>query len=131
MKINATHIQGSIFFQSKLDIERVGAIISQRVFAGVPIGGLEKNIYEEVPAVFTEKRFLGFFVAIQEIQKIESDIWEYCLDINNYGSAEYDARAITTFVLDDYMLSLFHKLFEDSTEIFSITKNGVGRNPSK
>ncbi len=44
---------------SKLSLQQVGAILSERVFGGIPMGGLTEYIRDEVPAIFTTNRYLG------------------------------------------------------------------------
>ena len=44
---------------SKLTLQELGAIMSERVFGGIPFVGLTEYIRDEVPAIYTEKRYLG------------------------------------------------------------------------
>ncbi|MCY7836120.1 hypothetical protein MOB49_03180 [Bacillus haynesii] len=50
---------------SNKDIDDLARIISVKLFGGIPFGGMEEQIYEEVPAVFIENPILGFQVVIQ------------------------------------------------------------------
>lgn len=44
---------------SKLTLQQIGAILSERVFGGIPMGGLTEYIRDEVPAIYTTNRYLG------------------------------------------------------------------------
>lgn len=44
---------------SKLPLQQVGAVLSERVFGGIPMGGLTEYIRDEVPAIYTTSRYLG------------------------------------------------------------------------
>jgi hypothetical protein len=50
---------------SKLDIEGVAAIISERLFGGAKFVGRERYIYDEVPAIFLEQPILGLRIVLQ------------------------------------------------------------------
>ncbi|HAM72541.1 MAG TPA: hypothetical protein DCM86_12940 [Verrucomicrobiales bacterium] len=45
--------------RTALGIEELGALISARVFGGVPFGGREDFIRDEVPAIYTSEPILG------------------------------------------------------------------------
>ena len=45
--------------ESKLTLQQIGAILSERVFGGIPMGGLTEYIRDEVPAIYTTNRYLG------------------------------------------------------------------------
>lgn len=55
----------SLVIFSKEDIVGVAKIISDKLVGGIPFGGLEDYIYEEVPAVYIHENILGFELVIQ------------------------------------------------------------------
>jgi hypothetical protein len=44
---------------TQLSLEELGEVISLRLLGGIPMGGREEYIYDEVPAIFAEKEVLG------------------------------------------------------------------------
>ena len=53
--------------QSALDLESLGRVISAKVLGGVPMGGREEFIRDEVPAIFSSSDVLGMcFVLMGE-----------------------------------------------------------------
>lgn len=46
--------KGFLFIQSDLDIESLGKLISQRIVKGVPFGGLNHYIRDEIPAIYID-----------------------------------------------------------------------------
>lgn len=73
MKIE--HLKGSIVFESSLDIEELAELLSVKIFGNAKFGGLENNIYEEIPAVVIND-FMGLCVALFGGRS------EYCLEIS-------------------------------------------------
>jgi hypothetical protein len=122
MSILATHIFGSVFFQSSLDIEAVGSVVSTRLFSGTPFGGLDDCVYEEVPAIYISGGILGFLVIIQEQKTTQIGVNEYCMNITP-GHFVDNVHPQASVSLNLYLFSLFMKTFEGSTEIFSIRQN--------
>ncbi|MDQ0227740.1 hypothetical protein [Metabacillus niabensis] len=55
----------SLVIFSEEDIFGVAKIISEKLVGGIPFGGLEDYIYEEVPAVYINENILGFELVIQ------------------------------------------------------------------
>ncbi|MCP3778977.1 hypothetical protein [Paenibacillus sp. MZ03-122A] len=55
----------SLPIESEEDIFGVAKIISDKLVGGIPFGGLEDYIYEEVPAVYINANILGFELVIQ------------------------------------------------------------------
>jgi hypothetical protein len=50
--------------KTKLNFEELVAVLSGELCGGIPLGGLEESIRDEVPAVFTLKTFLGICVVL-------------------------------------------------------------------
>ncbi|KAB0443607.1 hypothetical protein AB1J28_07605 [Lysinibacillus irui] len=63
---------------SNKDINEVARIISDKLFGGLPFGGLEEHIYEDVPAVFIDYPILGLQIVIQGFGGREGYTLEVC-----------------------------------------------------
>ncbi|MFN8712951.1 MAG: hypothetical protein ACK5Z2_08865 [Bacteroidota bacterium] len=66
--VTKQHIHGSVPFQSNLSITEVGDLISKKVFPDMSFGGLEENIYDEVPAIYIKDNPLGLLIVLQGYQ---------------------------------------------------------------
>ncbi|TKI52820.1 hypothetical protein FC756_27185 [Lysinibacillus mangiferihumi] len=88
---------------SEEDIIGVSKIISNKLVSGIPFGGLEDYIYEEVPAVYIKESILGFELVIQGYGGKEG----YILEIRSYlrNSELHDAKEITVDITN-YIASL-------------------------
>ena len=58
------YIWGTGVILSDLSLEEVAEIISERLFDGLPFGGKEECIYEEVPAVYIALPIMGFKIIL-------------------------------------------------------------------
>jgi len=111
-----TNITGSTYFKSKLDIQNVGKIIGQKILGGLAFGNLD-GFFEEVPGILIENEILGFQISIQET--VPSDVHfytEYVLSITPL----HTAIELTPAKIDDYLDSLFEKVFSGSSEIIPV-----------
>lgn len=57
-------IYGLAYIQSSLDLEALGQVLSEKIFGGLPFGGKDRGIMDEVPAIFIEPRFLGLQIVL-------------------------------------------------------------------
>lgn len=55
-------IKGTTTFKTELSIEEAGELISQKLFGGLELSGLDKQIYDEVPAIYIEHEIMGLRV---------------------------------------------------------------------
>ncbi|ANF95587.1 hypothetical protein [Paenibacillus bovis] len=85
------------------DIMGVSKIISDKLVGGLPFGGLEDHIYEEVPAVYIKESILGFELVIQGYGGEEG----YVLEVRSYSRNNklYDDKEITVDITK-YIASL-------------------------
>ena len=49
-------------------IESIAIILSENIFCGIPFGGGDLGIFDEVPALRLERYYLGLFVALHGYQ---------------------------------------------------------------
>lgn len=59
MTNNVPFLVGYAMMKSNLKIEEVGEILSNRLFGDLKFEGKEKNIYDEVPAMYVESDIIG------------------------------------------------------------------------
>ncbi len=59
-----TEVYGSAAVRTSLSLEETAKIISKQLFGGMPFGGKEKSIWEEVPAVYINTPILGSLVIL-------------------------------------------------------------------
>ncbi len=62
--INALY--GSCAMRTNLSLEQLAKIISDKVFGGVPFGGKDQHIWEEIPAVYIRSSILGLQIILGE-----------------------------------------------------------------
>lgn len=99
-------IKGVISFQSNMSIHEVGEYISSSLFGGVDFQGLEKNIYDEVPAIFIDKAILGLTIVLSgysgfgDNERFILEISPKNLDLKNIfqGDIELEEYVISEYV---------------------------------
>lgn len=106
------HIIGSVQLKSNLSIQEVGRIISEKVLNGIPLEGLKKRIYEEVPAIFNE--VLGFSVVLQGYTGIDNEKGYWFELIPNFSSDEIEKEEIN---ISKYLISLLREKLKANTGI--------------
>lgn len=109
------HIHGGVNLKSDLTIEEVGEILSTQVLGGIHLGGKEKNIYEEVPAIFNS--ILGYTIVLQGYSGFDHE-WGFSLsiipDFNPGKVGEYDVN------LNNYLCLLLKDKLKDIKDIIVI-----------
>ena len=95
---------GKVQIKSSLSIIDLGEIISENVLGGVILDGLEKKIYDEVPAIFAQKGLLGFSVILQGYSGKDNPIGYWFEITPNYSENKTEAETIN---LSSYLSSLF------------------------
>jgi hypothetical protein len=110
MKTSIPNHWGIISLKYFGTLEQLAKIISDNIFAGCEFGGLEKGIYEEVPAVFIDSRILGMNIILSE-------------GMNNHYNLEvhgnYKPKGVThqRVQLDEYLYFLLRDTFIDNNDI--------------
>ena len=100
------YITGGVGFTSNLEILEIGKVLSKYLFNAVPFTGLERNIYDEVPAVYLAEEVLGFYIVLQGKPTNVED-GTYYLEFMQYFDFEIDADAESVHLrLDDYFFQL-------------------------
>lgn len=98
------HIIGKVQMKSDFSILELGEIISEKILGGVVLDGLEKNIYDEVPAIFAQNGLLGLSVILQGYSGKDNPIGYWFEIIPNYSENKTEAETIN---LSNYLTSLF------------------------
>ncbi len=99
-------IYGSVTFKSELTLEEMSELISSIFFMGNKFSGLEKRIYNEVPAVMLNGNFIGLNVIL-------SGGGEYDFSVGVHGNYKPKGIKNERVQLDEYLYFLFYdKLLE-------------------
>ncbi len=106
-------IWGSLNFDTSLSLENLGSVISDAMFSGLPFGGRDKNIYDEIPAIFIERELLGLKIVLSG-----NEDNGYRLEIQSY----FRPKGVTneSVYLDGYLFEFFKSYLEFSSEDIGI-----------
>ncbi|PWV56387.1 hypothetical protein [Chitinophaga sp. S165] len=77
-----TEIYGSAAMRTHLSLEELAEIISKQLFGGIPFGGKDRSIWEEIPAVYIETPVLGSLVILGEGNNQGAPSKCYILDVS-------------------------------------------------
>lgn len=106
------HVIGSVQIKSDLPIQDLGQIISESILGGIKLGGIEKNIYEEVPAIFCG--LLGFSAVLHGYAGLGDETSFWFDLVPNFSSQEDEKETID---LGNYLAALFKDRLKDHPEI--------------
>lgn len=114
-----------IVFCSELKIEELGKIISDKILGGAKLDGLEKCIYEEVPAVYTKNGILGLEIVLagySGLNKENDEYYNFIIDdcIQRKINKENKLDNNDSYNLSKYLVELFKYEFKDSNIIKNI-----------
>ncbi len=107
------HIIGKVQLKSELNITELGSIISEKILGGIVLDGLEKNIYDEIPAIFAKKGLLGLSVVLQGYKGVNNEIGYWFEIIPNFSENRPDAET-ETIDLSAYLVSLLKSKIQTS-----------------
>jgi len=94
------NIFGSVTLTSKLSLDDLSKLISNKFFMGNEFIGLEKRIYDEVPAVMLNGNFIGLNVVLSG-----GGLYDFTINIlGNYKPKGFKSSRIQ---LDVYLYFLF------------------------
>jgi len=110
------YFSGSVVLLSNLSIEEVGNILSDRLFGGLPFGGKEQCLYEEVPAIFIEPFILGFNIILSGYGGFGEDEG-YVLETRQDKKFSIDYVQSSHYRLDGYLYLLVKDALKDISEI--------------
>lgn len=98
------HIIGKVHLKTDLSIMELGELISKNILGGAKLGGLERYIYEEVPAIYVQNGLFGLSVILQGDSGINNK-HGFCFEIRPAHSEGYKERE--TVNISGYLISLF------------------------
>ena len=107
------HIIGGVQLKSSLSIQEIGTIISDQILGGIKLDGLEKNIYDEVPAIFCG--VLGFSVVLHGHSGMDDNKSFWFDIIPNFSSDEDQKETID--LGGTYLKAFFINSFKDHPAI--------------
>ncbi len=106
-------IKGTTTFKTELSIDEVGDIISQTLFGGIKLNGLEKRLYDEIPAIFTEHEIMGLRVILSGYSGY-SEGKHFVLHIAPFGfSKKFGQVESQEIQLNEYLKKLMEYYFSD------------------
>ena len=95
-------IYGSVTLKSDLTLIEMSELISSLFFMGCKFDGLEKKIYDEVPAVMLDGNFIGLNVIL-------SGGGEYDFSVGIHGNYKPNNLKAERIQLDEYLYFLFNE----------------------
>lgn len=92
-------LEADIYLKSSKSLEEVGAILSKELFGGLPFGGRENYIRDEIPAIYIEPEIMGMEIilvggdidgiTILQIRPSDNITNEEIIDSSNGNLSEY------------------------------------------
>ena len=105
---------GTAAMKSNLSMEEVGEILSNRLFGNLKFEGKEKNIYDEVPAMYIESDIIGLRFILSGYSGMGENE-RFVLEINPiHIFKDIDQKA---YRLDSYLTLLLKDVLADVQEI--------------
>lgn len=92
-------LEASIYIKSDKSLEEVGQVLSKKLFGGLPFGGKENFIRDEIPTIYIEPEIIGLEIILIGDDKDGT----YCLEINpsdhpvDYNNEETDNLSKVNF----------------------------------
>lgn len=106
-------LQASVAFQAKGSLEEIGGYLSKQVFGGLPFGGKDACIHEEIPAVFIGEPIMGMQVVLDFIERRGMYILTFAYDpevTDEMSQAELEQCAFFQRGFEQYMRKVLARL---------------------
>jgi hypothetical protein len=107
------YITGGVKFRSDLTLEEVGEILSRELFGGLPFGGKDESIHEEIPAIFIEPTILGLQIILDGYNEEDED-QTFLLSIRPLRMSDPHLKRC---IIDKQLSSLIIYLLRDQSQI--------------
>ena len=117
METKFQYILGVACLKSNLALEEVGQILSEKLFGGIPFGGKDKYIHEEVPAIFISQTVMGLRIVLDGHSGLESGMG---FNLNITSLIVPDNVAYEDIRLDNYLTQLLKIQLSDRDDIVVI-----------
>lgn len=107
--------------KTTLSLEELAEIISRQLLGGIPFGGKERSIWEEVPAVYINAPIFGMLIVLGEGRKDDGDKNCFVLETGPWGDFSryiYDNNVPYEIApQDDYLYQLLKFGLRDVPEV--------------
>ncbi len=118
-EIYPTKFGGRVKFSSPLEIEEVGKLIGEKMFAGLVFEGIDMNIHDEVPTVLIIKPVMGIRFWISQDYDTDPIIRFYMLGCTRIHSVD-KPYPFTPVLLDVYLRSLMMETFPEGNGLVHV-----------
>ncbi len=119
-KIYPTSFEGSVTFSSPLEIEAVGKLIGEKMFAGLVFEGLDMNIHDGAPTVFIIKPVMGIRFWISQNYETDSILRFYRLGCTQFHIVDGSQQPYIPAHLDVYFRSLIMAAFPEGNGLVNV-----------
>jgi hypothetical protein len=119
-KIYPTKFGGRVTFSSPLEIEEVGKLIGEKMFAGLVFEGLDMNIHDEVPTVLIIKSVMGIRFWISQDYDTDPNIRFYTLGCTQTYEIDSSHNPYTPVLLDVYLRALMKETFPEGIGLVNV-----------
>lgn len=99
-----TILEACIYLKTNGSLEETGRLLSDALFGGVPFGGLEDCIHEEIPAIYIRDSLMGMQIIL------DGEAGDYCLSfsyspVTSQGMSVQELEKCAFFArgFEDYM----------------------------
>ncbi len=119
-KIYPTIFRCSVDFSSPLEIEEVGKLIGEKMFAGLVFEGIDMNIHDEVPTVLIIEPVMGIRFWISQDYDTDPNIRFYSLGCTQFYRIDSSQHPYTYVHLDVYLRSLMMETFPEGNGLVHV-----------
>ena len=118
-EIYPTVFGGRVKFSSPLELEEVGKLIGEKLFAGLVFEGLDMNIHDEVPTILIIRPVMGIRFWISQDYDTDPNIRFYTLGCRWRHLVKKPAP-YTPVRLDVYLRSLLMESFPEGNGLIHV-----------
>ena len=102
--------EANVFFRSNKNLEQVGKVLSKELFGGLPFGGRENYIRDEIPTIYIEPEIMGMKIILMggdedEVFNLTMDSYDHFL---NHSKEEISN--LSQFDLGEYLEFFLRKI---------------------
>ncbi len=133
------YFRGAAMFQSSLEIEELGKLISTCLFGGLSFGGINTSLLNETQVICLEGQILGLRIILCGAEGIDDgDIYAFDDDIENYYILDINDLHINPSLksmfpneeleateIDKYLEGLLRYHFSDDKRFKFLTKKAL------
>jgi hypothetical protein len=127
MNESITHIPflaGIAFFQSDRSIEEMGNILSEHLLGGLPFGGLDLGIRDEIPAMCIEGNIMGLEIVLSGHPGKQTNRY-YTFEVVSRFNKGRNVKRSATIDMNDYLKVLFQEKLKDISDLIMLDKSTI------